>query len=105
MGDHGVCDHPWIRERLFAWVASTTEARSAALGRLQDDMAWRNHFYSGNGICDELHGLPRRWCWGYLSFFYTRVLERLRGRYVVGFAAAWPINYWLLRNSIKKPCH
>jgi hypothetical protein len=24
---------------------------------------------------------------------------------VAGFAAAWPMNYWLLRKSIKKPCH
>jgi hypothetical protein len=22
-----------------------------------------------------------------------------------GFLAAWPVNYWLLRNSFKKPCH
>ena len=22
-----------------------------------------------------------------------------------GFIAAWPVNYWLLRNSVKKPCH
>jgi hypothetical protein len=22
-----------------------------------------------------------------------------------GFAAAWPVNYWLLGNSVKKPCH
>ncbi len=22
-----------------------------------------------------------------------------------GFAAAWPMNYWLLRRSIKQPCH
>ena len=22
-----------------------------------------------------------------------------------GFVAAWPVNYWLLRGSVKKPCH
>lgn len=22
-----------------------------------------------------------------------------------GFVAAWPVNYWLLRREIKKPCH
>lgn len=22
-----------------------------------------------------------------------------------GFVAAWPVNYWLLRRQIKKPCH
>ena len=22
-----------------------------------------------------------------------------------GFVAAWPVNYWLLRRDIKKPCH
>ena len=22
-----------------------------------------------------------------------------------GFVAAWPVNWWLLRNSVKKPCH
>jgi hypothetical protein len=22
-----------------------------------------------------------------------------------GFVAAWPVNYWLLRKSVKKPCH
>ena len=22
-----------------------------------------------------------------------------------GFAAAWPVNWWLLRNNVKKPCH
>ena len=22
-----------------------------------------------------------------------------------GYIAAWPVNYWLLRNSFKKPCH
>jgi len=21
------------------------------------------------------------------------------------FLAAWPVNYWLLRGSVKKPCH
>ena len=22
-----------------------------------------------------------------------------------GFAVAWPVNWWLLRSSVKKPCH
>jgi hypothetical protein len=22
-----------------------------------------------------------------------------------GFVAAWPVNYWLLRKSVKQPCH
>jgi len=22
-----------------------------------------------------------------------------------GFIVAWPVNYWLLKNSVKKPCH
>ena len=22
-----------------------------------------------------------------------------------GFIAAWPVNYWLLKSSVKKPCH
>ncbi len=22
-----------------------------------------------------------------------------------GFVVAWPVNYWLLRNEVKKPCH
>ena len=24
---------------------------------------------------------------------------------VAGFLAAWPVNYWMLSRSIKKPCH
>lgn len=24
---------------------------------------------------------------------------------VAGYLAAWPVNYWLLKSSVKKPCH
>lgn len=40
-----------------------------------------------------------------MSLLHTQYWVAFGGAAVAGYLAAWPVNYWLLKSSVKKPCH
>jgi hypothetical protein len=83
---------PLIRQGLRPWQAFKTIWLGETLSIAVMEFAMNFTDYHVGGVTAGSIFAP---------VFWTGFIAAM----AAGFAAAWPMNYWLLRRSIKKPCH